>query len=50
MKGLEDHLRNKFATRVALMPRREGGQIVLEYCSSDDLERLIDLLLPGEDF
>jgi len=50
LKDIEDHLRNKFATKVTLSPRGEGGEIVLDYFSTEDLERLIDLLLPGEDF
>ena len=50
LKDIEDHLRNRFATRVALLPKQEGGQIVLDYGSEGDLQRLIDLLLPGEDF
>lgn len=47
IKALEDHLRERLAARVSLLPKKSGGQILIEYGSEEDLERLIDLLLPG---
>ena len=49
-KDIEAHLRNKFATKVTVLPRNKGGQIILDYFSLEDLDRLIEILLPEEEF
>lgn len=46
LTSVEDALRQAFGTRVELRPLHEGkGQIMFEYYSPDDLERLLDLFL-----
>lgn len=43
---VEERLRQQLATRVHIKPLHDGkGEIVLEYYSSDDLERIMELLL-----
>jgi len=43
---VEERLRQQLATRVHIKPLHEGkGEIVLEYYSPDDLERIMELLL-----
>jgi len=43
--ALEDRLKRRFGTQVVLMQGKVGGKIVLSYYSSEDLERILDLLL-----
>lgn len=46
--ALEDELRRRFGTRVALKSQENGkGKIEIEYFSLDELERLLDLLRGG---
>jgi ParB family chromosome partitioning protein len=43
--GIEDELRQKFATRVEIrLKARERGQIVLSFETNDDFERLLEVL------
>ncbi len=43
---IEERLRQQLATRVHVKPLHEGkGEIILEYYSPDDLERIMELLL-----
>ena len=41
---LEDALRAKLGTKVTLLGRKKGGRIVVEYFSTEDLSRLLELL------
>ncbi len=42
-----DQLRDRLATQVSIRHKKDGaGKIEIEYYSEDDLERLLDLLLP----
>ncbi len=44
-----DQLRRRFATKIAIQPRRKGGgKVVLEYYSDDDLARLLEILGGGQ--
>ena len=43
-------LRQKLGTKVSLQPGRKGGRIVLDYYNNGDLSRLLELLLPNEEF
>lgn len=46
LKEFEDHLRKRFSTKVRLRHKAGGkGTIELHYFSSDDLERVLELLL-----
>lgn len=46
VKDLTDKLRSRFSTQVRLQHKKDGsGKIELAYYSTDDLERLLDLLL-----
>jgi ParB family transcriptional regulator, chromosome partitioning protein len=46
--SVEDTLRQKLGTKVNVKPLQDGkGEIVLEYYSSDDLERLLEILTGG---
>jgi ParB family chromosome partitioning protein len=42
---LEERLRKRFATRVAITKNRRRGRIVIEYYSAQELERLVEVLL-----
>jgi ParB family chromosome partitioning protein len=43
--NVEDTLRQKLGTKVNVKPLQDGkGEIVIEYYSPDDLERLLDML------
>ena len=45
LSNVEERLRQALGTKVTLRPMQDGrGEIVLEYYSPDDLERIIDLL------
>lgn len=45
-----DKLRAKLGTKVSVQKCGNGGKIVLEYYSNDELAHLIDVLLPDEEF
>jgi ParB family chromosome partitioning protein len=42
---LEDQLKRRYGTKVTVMPSREGGRVVFEYYSEEELSRLADILL-----
>jgi ParB family chromosome partitioning protein len=42
---LEEKLQRRMGTRVSIVPGRRGGKIVLDYFTSEDLDRLVELLL-----
>jgi ParB family chromosome partitioning protein len=42
---LEDRLKRRLGTQVHIIEGKVGGKIVVDYYSSDDLERILDLLL-----
>jgi ParB family chromosome partitioning protein len=42
---LENRLRTRLATKVGVKSKNKGGAIEIEYYSSDDLERIIALIL-----
>ena len=44
MKGIEDALRQSLGTKVTLTARKKGGKITIEYFSSEDLSRLLQVL------
>ena len=44
LKSLEDGLRQALGTKVNLSARKKGGRIIIEYFSSEDLTRLLQLL------
>ncbi len=44
LKPLEDELRRTLGTKVALVARRKGGRIIIEYFSHDDLARILQTL------
>jgi ParB family chromosome partitioning protein len=44
VKRFEARLQDRLKTRVRLQPRTKGGQIIIEYFSNDDLERLLPIL------
>ncbi|MEG1500807.1 MAG: ParB/RepB/Spo0J family partition protein [Clostridiales bacterium] len=50
LKELENRLRQKISTQVKIKTTGKGGQIILEYYSDEDLQRILDDLLPGEEF
>jgi ParB family chromosome partitioning protein len=51
LNEVAEKLRSKLGTKVTVQKTgAKGGKIVLEYFSPDDLDRLIALLLPGEEF
>ena len=41
---LEEALRNKLGTKVTLLGRKKGGRIIVEYFSTEDLSRILELL------
>lgn len=48
---VEAHLRQKLGTKVQILPQTgETGKIHIEYYNNDDLQRLIDILLPDVSF
>lgn len=50
LKEIEKRLRRRLATQIKVENRGKGGRIILEYYSDHDLQRLLDTLLPGEEF
>ena len=50
VSSLEERLRQLLGTKVAVRPSQEGrGEIVIEYYSADDLDRLLDLFAELQD-
>lgn len=46
LTDLEQKLRQLFGTKVIINPQRNGkGEIIIEYYSNEDLERLLDLIM-----
>lgn len=43
-------MEEKYGAKITIADREKGGQICIQYCNVEDLTRLVDLLLPGEDF
>ncbi|MCL2677461.1 MAG: ParB/RepB/Spo0J family partition protein [Clostridiales bacterium] len=50
LRAVEDRLRQRLATRVSVKNAQENGQIVIEYYGEEDLTRIVELLLPDEQF
>ena len=46
LREIGERLQARLGTKVEV----EAGKIRIEYYSDDDLQRLIDILLPGEEF
>jgi ParB family chromosome partitioning protein len=46
LSNVEEKLRQKLGTKVSLKMLHDGkGEIIVEYYSADDLDRLIDILM-----
>ena len=43
IQKIEEDLRNKFGTKVAIRSKKEGGSIEIEFYSPEDLNRLVDI-------
>lgn len=50
LNEVAERLRGRLGTKVSVQKSGKGGKIVLEYYSDDELTRLIEILLPGEEF
>lgn len=48
LRVIEDELIELLGTKVRLKPKGQGGTILVEYYSPEDLERLLDLLREGD--
>ena len=44
LNGIEDELRRALATKVRLVARKKGGRIIVDYFSTEDLTRILQLL------
>lgn len=44
LKPIEDELRRKLGTKVSVVSRKKGGRIIVEYFSSEELDRLLEAL------
>ena len=44
MKGLEDEMRRALGTKVRLVSKKRGGRILIDYFSSEDLSRILQVL------
>ena len=44
LKAIESELMMKFGTKVRIRVKGSGGEVVVEYYSNEDLERLITLI------
>ncbi|MCL1989933.1 MAG: ParB/RepB/Spo0J family partition protein [Defluviitaleaceae bacterium] len=44
IKSLESHLKSHFGTKVAIKDKKGKGQIVINYLSNDDLNRVLEVL------
>ena len=49
LKAVENNLMMKLGTKVRIRPKGSGGEIVVEYYSNEDLDRLIELIEQIED-
>jgi ParB family chromosome partitioning protein len=47
VKALEDRLRQHFGTKVNLQDRKNGGRLVIYYYSDEELNAILDKILPG---
>ncbi len=45
MRGLQDNLTRRFGSKVLIKSKGEKGKIEIEYYNSEDLERIIELLI-----
>ena len=43
-------MEEKYGTKITIAEKEQGGQICIKYFNTEDLTRLVDLLLPGENF
>ncbi len=50
LREIANRLRLRLATQVKVEKRGKGGRIIVEYYSDNDLQRVLDELLPGEEF
>lgn len=51
LSAVGEKLRERLHTKVSVQKRgKKGGKITLEYFNDEELERLLDLLLPGVEF
>jgi len=46
IKDLESNLEKKLGTKVEIVPQKTGGKLVINYYSLDDLDRLVELMVP----
>jgi len=46
IKDVEARLKRRLGTQVDIVPQKNGGKLVIHYYSTDDLDRLIDLIVP----
>ncbi|HOE26079.1 MAG TPA: ParB/RepB/Spo0J family partition protein [bacterium] len=44
---IEENLRGAYGTQVRIVPGRRKGRIEVEYYSQEDLERILEMMLPG---
>ena len=44
LKSIEQALRTRLGTKVTLMTRKKGGRVLIEYFSSEDLDRILQAL------
>ena len=49
LKAIESDLMMKLGTKVKIREKSSGGELIVEYYSDDDLDRLIELLGQLED-
>lgn len=43
-------MEEKYGTKITIAEKEQGGQICIKYFNTEDLTRLVELLLPGEEF
>lgn len=43
-------MEEKYGAKITIAEKEQGGQICIKYFNTEDLTRLVDLLLPGEEF
>ena len=44
---IEENLRGAIGTQVRIVPGKRKGRIEIEYYSQEDLERILEMLMPG---
>ncbi|HHW21816.1 MAG TPA: ParB/RepB/Spo0J family partition protein [Clostridiaceae bacterium] len=49
MNSLEEKLRSVYGTKVSILRNKEKGKITFEYYSSEDFERIIDMMLKNSE-